>query len=625
MPQESFSKPFEAVIDGSCKFEYFSSSKETFGPNPSRICHLTLDELDGYNNNIIVMIFTIRVQSGAWKIHSEGKRRVDLGSTVPLRNRAIRLAKDNNWKYLSVAISGEVKTDIEFSDIIDKYVVFIENYGYGEETVLTLTPYLQLLVNSKLPSIYRVCTDKKVILSFVKKKDFFNYLTYVDNRSYSDFVSIQGQFLSPILTKNDAMAPYLSAIRTKPFLLLAGISGTGKSRIVRRLAQATVPYALHAPKDTTEEAFNTTGRWELHKPENFELIQVKPNWHNSMDVVGYQTNIPEPHYVFTPFVKFIIKAWKNPEVPFFLCLDEMNLAPVEEYFAEFLSAIESRSKENGVFKTDPIIPPFGPMKNSSICDRMIEDLDLSLQDDKDIVEHLKKDGLTLPENLIVIGTVNMDETTCSFSRKVLDRAMSFEMNEVDFDQFLKGDSDIIHEPFEKPVISNLIHRPILADEVKGNIDADGVILYLKAINGVLDGTPFKLGYRAANEALLYVDASKVFGQEDLATALDEFTLMKVLSRIEGDSSKLSVKKAYGNPNRKTLLDELKEVILERLSKHEEQAVETDMEIGVDENPNDGEPYPSEKPNTPARELMSIQKLDRMIDQLERNGFVSYWE
>ena len=122
-----------------------------------------------------------------------------------------------------------------------------------------------------------------------------------------------------------AYAPYLTAIRTKPFVLLAGISGTGKSRIVRKLAQAT---------DNIDTFTNENGRWSLHRPANFELIQVKPNWHNSMDVVGYLSNIPSPHYVFTPFVEFVVKAWMHPETPFFLCLDEMNLAPVEEYFAE---------------------------------------------------------------------------------------------------------------------------------------------------------------------------------------------------------------------------------------------------------------------------------------------------
>ena len=150
---------------------------------------------------------------------------------------------------------------------------------------------------------------------------------------------------------------YLTALRTKPFMLLAGISGTGKSRIVRKLAQATVTEELQKAEGYKGTDF-TNDRWTLHSPANFELIQVKPNWHNSMDVIGYLSNIPSPHYVFTPFIEFIVKAWQHPEVPFFLCLDEMNLAPVEEYFAEFLSAIESRSFEGEEYLTAPIIKPF---------------------------------------------------------------------------------------------------------------------------------------------------------------------------------------------------------------------------------------------------------------------------
>ena len=126
-------------------------------------------------------------------------------------------------------------------------------------------------------------------------------------------------------------------------MLLAGISGTGKSRIVRKLAQAT----------NTKVYENEADRWNDNRPDNFELIQVKPNWHNSMDVVGFYSNISKK-YEFTPFVEFIVKAWQHTDTPYFLCLDEMNLAPVEEYFAEFLSAIESRSvDEKGHYTTDP--------------------------------------------------------------------------------------------------------------------------------------------------------------------------------------------------------------------------------------------------------------------------------
>ena len=330
--------------------------------------------------------------------------------------------------------------------------------------------------------------------------------------------------------------PYLTALRTKPFMLLAGISGTGKSRIVRKLAQAT----------TTQPYANEYDRWSDNRPENFELIQVKPNWHNSMDVVGFYSNISKK-YEFTPFVEFIVKAWQHEDTPYFLCLDEMNLAPVEEYFAEFLSAIESRSTdENGNYVTDPIIKPFKDFgKNDhgeDIGKNMLKHLfgEADPIDKNPLAIQFYEKGLTLPPNLMVMGTVNMDETTFTFSRKVLDRAMSVEMNEVDYDKFLSGETE------QFPLLTDfnelLVDRPQKASEVKDDIDGEKVMAYLKDVNALLEDTPFKLGYRASNEAMLYVAANKVLAGEQfsMTSALDDFTLMKILSRIEGDDQRLGI-------------------------------------------------------------------------------------
>ena len=330
---------------------------------------------------------------------------------------------------------------------------------------------------------------------------------------------------------SSAFRSYLTALRTKPFMLLAGISGTGKSRIVRKLAQAT----------TMQKYNNDEDRWKDNRPENFELIQVKPNWHNSMDVVGFYSNI-SGKYEFTPFVEFIVIAWQHQDTPYFLCLDEMNLAPVEEYFAEFLSAIESRSTdENGDYITDPIIKPFKKF-GKDICEAMLKHLlgEAHHTESNPLAEQFTEKGLTLPPNLMVMGTVNMDETTFSFSRKVLDRAMSVEMNEVDYDKFLSGESEQF--PLLTDMNELLVNRPQRAAEVTEEIESDKVIAYLKDVNTLMDGTPFKLGYRAANEAMLYVAACKKFAGSNyaLAKALDEFTLMKILSRIEGDDSRLGI-------------------------------------------------------------------------------------
>lgn len=428
-------------------------------------------------------------------------------------------------------------------------------------------------------------------------------------------------------TASSHFLPYLSALRTKPFLLLAGISGTGKSRIVRKLAQATVTLELQKKYNKGYESENfAEDRWTLHSPANFQLIQVKPNWHNSMDVVGYFSNIPEPHYVFTPFVEFIVRAWQNPSVPFFLCLDEMNLAPVEEYFAEFLSAIENRGfekddKGNKEYMTDPIIKPFKEF-GAEVAGDMMKGLNAYLGENINtkVEEHFRSKGLTLPSNLMVIGTVNMDETTFSFSRKVLDRAMSIEMNEVDYDSFLQDTTDdelkaivadFENNQDEEGVSLNdlLVNRHIEAKEITGELgeDAQFAISYLKRINALLEGTPFKLGYRAANEALIYLLASKEFGQADRMAALDRFTMMKILSRIEGDEAKLRITDSVADTD--------------RLAK-----------AGVDAG--EAARYGELNVLTALRYLMvstlcgeawlSVKKMDSMISQLERDHFVTYW-
>ena len=471
------------------------------------------------------------------------------------------------------------------------------------------------LQKAKLFGVFK--TDKSVLF---RPEFIYSYLE--DLLSSSNKHTNNTTFRISNTADTESVLSYLTALRTKPFMLLAGISGTGKSRIVRKLAQATVTEELQRANGYTGDDF-ANDRWTLHSPANFELIQVKPNWHNSMDVIGYLSNIPSPHYVFTPFIEFIVKAWQHPKVPFFLCLDEMNLAPVEEYFAEFLSAIESRSFEGGEYMTDPIIKPFNSF-GEDVAKMMVNTLfpNFTAADKNSflgkIVDHLETKGLTLPKNLMVIGTVNMDETTFSFSRKVLDRAMSVEMNEVNYDSFLNDTTDddlnAIVQAFEEnddaDLNALLVNRHIEAKEIIDELgdDAKFAIDYLKRINALLEGTPFKLGYRAANEALIYLQASQEFGQTDRIAALDNFTLMKILSRIEGDETKLKITDSEADK--------------ERIAK---------AEVNVDE----AKQYGDLNILTALRHIItnqlgeqdklhSVKKIDSMLSQLKRDHFVSFW-
>ena len=374
---------------------------------------------------------------------------------------------------------------------------------------------------------------------------------------------------------NQTYRPYITAIKSKPFLLLAGISGTGKSRIVRELARAC--WDVDSPE------------YKEHKPKNFEMVQVKPNWHDSSELIGYVSRINGERYIVGPFLRFLVKAIHDQKHPYFLCLDEMNLAPVEQYFAEFLSVIESRTvDENGVVVTDPIVDYEQTEAYKNLIDQLFAD------NDEERNLYLKEEGgkrLTIPQNLIIVGTVNMDETTFSFSRKVLDRAMTIEMNEVD----LYGGLTSRHEQ-----IGKLNFEDLVGDKVEG-VDVyqenqevcNQAIQYLQEINAVLEGTPFKIAYRTRNEFLLYVvnnlpyrknsEGQEMSQSEVVARALDEITSMKILSRIEGDEEKVKAE----------LLASLKAVVSKMLP----------------ENMRDSS--------------VSLAKLDEMEKKLS-SGYTSFW-
>ncbi|MFC2761642.1 MAG: AAA family ATPase [Prevotella denticola] len=158
------------------------------------------------------------------------------------------------------------------------------------------------------------------------EKDIFeNFVNMFDSRPYLNSINEWPDDIKHAETLENVVniyRPYITAIKSKPFLLLAGISGTGKSRIVRELARAC-----------WDEG---TDEYKAQKPKNFQMVQVKPNWHDSSDLIGYVSRVSgKAEFVAGEFLKFIAKAWENTETPYFLCLDEMNLAPVEQYFAEY--------------------------------------------------------------------------------------------------------------------------------------------------------------------------------------------------------------------------------------------------------------------------------------------------
>ena len=442
----------------------------------------------------------------------------------------------------------------------------------------------------------------------------------------------------------------LSAIRTKPFILLAGISGTGKSRIVRELAFKSCPKYLQDKDGTT--------------PGNYCMIEVKPNWHDSTELLGYYSNLSF-NYQYKKFVKFLVKAMMNPEVPFFVCLDEMNLAPVEQYFAEILSVLETRKhpqKDGGkevdmsVIKTGVIIDPQyfkftwkdedgnKNVKNRDMSDKEWYDefFNLSKLSEEEIEQVSKyknsyilaNEGLSLPDNVVIIGTVNMDDTTHQFSRKVIDRAMTIEMNGGRLANMYGGSKDLEYIDDEKEQLKwqqAFTQRYVTADEV---LDAHKEVANelkellpkrLEAINDVLKGTPFEVSYRVLNELTIMVgvlldnENEESIALEDIINqAVNNILLMKILPRIEGDAEMFAISRDYRNKMGvpyNDRLEWLKEIAPDLQLNLEQESPDSEVE-GTETKPKD--------PVTEPHQQTAKDKIQEMIDRLRNQEFTRFW-
>lgn len=349
-------------------------------------------------------------------------------------------------------------------------------------------------------------------------------------------------------TADSVYSSLLTALRTKPFLLLAGISGTGKSRIVRELAFKSCPEFLRDADGTT--------------PGNYCMIEVKPNWHDSSELLGYYSHISK-EYQYTNFIKFLVKAMMFPDVPFFVCLDEMNLAPVEQYFAEFLSVLETRKKVGDRIHTGALVKPeyFAELQNAEggdgyIFTQWFPEIKRNIPYNIYTNPTLAQVGLTLPDNVFIIGTVNMDDTTHQFSRKVLDRAMTIEMNGGKLSDMFGQSHNLEYLPEEDIWdVNKFIPEYVTADEVIAvNPDTAEELKTklperLEEINEVLKDTPFVVSYRVLNELVIYTGNLLNDGMsidEAIDEAVNQIVLMKILPRIEGDEDMFIVKGAAEN-------------------------------------------------------------------------------
>lgn len=342
---------------------------------------------------------------------------------------------------------------------------------------------------------------------------------------------------------------YLS-LKSKPFVILAGTSGTGKTRLVKLFAEAI--------------------------GAKMKLVPVRPDWSDSSDLFGH-TDL-SGKFQLGAIIDFIKQAEWNKDTPYFLCLDEMNLARVEYYLSDFLSVIETRDrKENGDIETDAMV-------------------DVDYYKDKDAKS--KYGRVFIPDNLYIVGTVNMDETTFPFSKKVLDRANTIEFS---FVNLMAKPAEFFAMPNPLKEDNSFLKTEYLYLRDCNDSDViDDVCFDLEELNAILVKANLHVGYRVRDEISFYMMNNKNADLLTKESAFDNEIMQKILPRIQGSS--------------RAIKDVLSEMFIKCAGDYTGLAGVTDFEQmqSYMDAAKDCK-YPN-----------SAKKIVFMMRRYEEDGFTSYW-
>lgn len=266
-------------------------------------------------------------------------------------------------------------------------------------------------------------------------------------------------------------------------------------------------------------------REEQSHVKNSCFISVRSDWTDATPIFGYY-NFVDQRYHLTPALNFILMAHEHPELPFFLILDEMNLAKVEHYFSDFLSCLESRHLKDGKLTQEPI----HIHADSGWLSTNNEYFDLI------------GPTIELPPNLYVTGTVNIDESTYMFSSKVLDRANVIELNEVDIKAYGSGATQAGASAFVLKDFPDLTQFE-LPQKVDFQQIPPSAKSFLVDTHAILEKHHLHFGYRVINEVSRFIKNAQTYCEDCpnlVNMAIDRQLVQKVLPKLNGTQSKLDV-------------------------------------------------------------------------------------
>ena len=350
--------------------------------------------------------------------------------------------------------------------------------------------------------------------------------------------------------EGDLIENFYLSLKSKPFVILAGTSGTGKTRLVKLFAEAI--------------------------GAKMQLIPVRPDWSDSSDLFGH-INLND-EFVKGSIFDFIWSAQKDPNTPYFLCLDEMNLARVEYYLSDILSVIETRDLDKqGRICTAPLVP-------------------LSFYGKDKTGAAVLFGEIIFPDNLYLIGTVNMDETTFPFSKKVLDRANTIEFSFVNLmAKAIAGGQAVAQKLDNSFLKTDYLYLRDCDDE---NL-IDTVCFNLEELNQILVKANLHVGYRVRDEISFYMMNNKKANLLDEDAAFDHEIMQKILPRVQGSNAAI------------------KEVLSELFIKCAGDYTGLPGAAAYEQMSAYFDSRPCKYPN-------SAKKIAFMMRRYEEDGFTSYW-
>ena len=571
-----------------CELEFASKTERQKHENPFELCvKLSSAErlvsipnlastaiIDGNTSGYITeSIYNFHYEQAARKLFDEKiKLESEIKNTTATRKRVDDdlLEVEAQKKELEVQAS-QLLENIETSQLELKLLK--ENHQNKEDEMSRKIEKLKSYISGKATFLKE--------FEFIDEQDFDEYFTNLNsktekpetisfsnvlNGNYKQAVS----YIQAHLRDRDILYPrhiienYLTLIRSNDLIILAGDSGSGKTNLVNSFAKAIGGVS--------------------------KIIPVKPNWTSSEDLLGYYNPL-ENKYLATPFLEALIEAVQNPDVPYFICLDEMNLARIEYYFADFLSKLETRDStpEIQLYSDDESAHVLSELKavvriittakdkfsKEGIVDfvKLMQDEGINAEmkrafgfSDKDSLIKYHGDirrmlagvmgtpsTIKIPPNVRIIGAINIDETTHYLSPKILDRAHIMKFSSpllADWDSIFSEIETYGFESVDFPLHFEIEALGVRSEYPKFDREDDFCQLFIELNKEFFSPLGVEFGMRTIRQGLqylhLFLDAND---NRDLA--INNFILHKVLPKFTFDGTKQS-----GNYNKLDLIDKV---------------------------------------------------------------------